>query len=172
VFRLERYHLVQRGPSFPTTDVSFDRNSGQYKARTQEKKGGEEKVAGGSLELPADVYNGMAATVLKNLPAGTTASTQFAAFTPKPILIKMEFSTEGEDRVSIGRQVRKVNRHLARLDIGGLKGVFAALVGKDPPDVRYWLVAGDVPAFARLEGPMYLNGPVWRLELTTVRWSR
>lgn len=172
VFRLERYHLVQQGPSFPTTDVSFDRSSGQYKARTQEKRGGEVKVASGSLELPADVYNGMAATLLKNLPADMKTSAQFAAFTPKPFLIKMELSGEGEDRVSVGRQVRKVNRYLAKLDVGGLKGVFAALVGKEPPDVRYWLVTGDVPAFARFEGPMFLNGPVWRLELTTVQWPR
>ncbi len=35
VFRLEGYRLVQLGPSYPTLEVSFDRKSGQYKARSQ-----------------------------------------------------------------------------------------------------------------------------------------
>jgi len=172
VFRLERYHLVQRGPSFPTTDVSFDRKTGQYKAVTQGKKGDEEKSASGTLEIPADVYNGLAATLLKNLPAGAGAAAQMLAFAPKPIVIKMELSTEGEDQVSVGGQARKVSRHLVKLDVGGLKGAFASLIGKDPPDVRYWMVTGNVPAFVRFEGAMFLNGPVWRLEQTTVQWPK
>lgn len=172
VFRLERYHLVQRGPSFPTMDVTFDRKTGRYKAVTQAKKGDEEKSASGTLEIPADVYNGLAATLLKNLPAGTGAAAQMLAFTPKPIVIKMDLSTEGEDRVSVGGQGRKVNRHLVKIDVGGLKGVLASAIGKDPPDVRYWFVAGNVPAFVRFEGAMFLNGPVWRLEQTTVQWPK
>ena len=102
VFRLERYHLVQRGPSFPTMDVSFDRKTGQYKALTQSKKGEEEKTASGALEIPADVYNGLTATLLKNLQAGPRASAQMMAFTPKPIVIKMDLSAESEARVFLG----------------------------------------------------------------------
>ena len=43
------------------------------------------------------------------------------------------------------------------------------MLGKQPPDLRYWLVAGDVPAFVRFEGPMFLHGPVWRLEPTMIQ---
>jgi hypothetical protein len=170
VFRVERYRLIQRGPSFPTMDASFDRKAGQYKALTQSKKGEEEKTASGALEIPPDVYNGMTATLLKNLQGGARASAQIMAFTPKPIVIKMDLSTEGEDRVSLGGRVMKVNRHLAKLDVGGLKGVVATLIGKDPPDLRYSLVEGTVPVFVRFEGPMFLNGPVVRIEQTTVQW--
>jgi hypothetical protein len=172
VFRLERYHLVQQGPSFPTTDVSFDRKSGQYQARTQTKKGDQEKTASGPLEIPDDVYNGLAPTLLKNLSAGASTTARMAAFTPKPIMLKMELSTEGADRVSLGGRIMKAKRHLVKVDVAGLKGVIAPLVGKDPPDGRYWLVAGSVPAFVRFEGAMFLNGPVWRLELTTVGWPK
>jgi hypothetical protein len=171
VFRLDRYRLVQQGPSFPTMDVSFDRKSGQYQARTQAKKGDEEKTASGRLEIPDDVYNGLAGTLLKNLSAGASATAQMAAFTPKPIMLKMELSTEGDDRVSLGGQIMTAKRHLVKLDVVGLKGVIAPLVGKDPPDLRYWLVAGNVPVFVRFEGAMFLNGPVWRLEMTTVGWK-
>ena len=69
VFRLEAYRLTQRGPSFPLTEVAFDRRSGRYTARTRDGKEGEVQTAGGVLEMPDDLYNGMALTLLKNLPA-------------------------------------------------------------------------------------------------------
>ena len=172
VFRLEAYKLVQRGPSFPTSEVEFDRKSGQYRARTQDEKGGDEKTASGPLEMPPDLYNGMAMTLLKNLPPGGSASAQIAAFTPKPRLIKMMLGPEGEGTVRVGPETKKVTRYLVKLEIGGLTGVVASLIGKDPPDLRYWMVNGEVPAFARFEGAMYLNGPVWQLEMTMLEWPR
>jgi hypothetical protein len=172
VFRLEAYKLVQRGPSFPGSDIEFDRKSGRYQARIRQEKGGEEKTASGALEMPLDLYNGMAMALLKNLPAGGSASTQMAAFTPKPRLIKMMLGPEGEDAVRVGPEAKKATRYLVKLEVGGLTGVIASLIGKDPPDLRYWLVSGEVPAFARFEGAMYLNGPVWQLEMTPLEWPR
>jgi hypothetical protein len=43
-------------------------------------------------------------------------------------------------------------------------------MGKDPPDLRYWITNGPAPAFVKQEGPMYLKGPIWRVELTAPRW--
>jgi hypothetical protein len=172
VFRLERYQLVQRGPAFPTTDVAFDRQSGQYRAHTQAKKDGEEQTASGPLELPADLYNGMTSLLLKNLPRGTSTTVQMVAFTPEPRLLKVTLSPQGEEQVRVGKDAKPVTRYLVQLDLGGIPGLIAAVIGKEPPDLRYWLVAGDVPAFVRFEGAMFLNGPVWRLELTTVEWPR
>jgi hypothetical protein len=172
VFRLEAYRLVQRGPSFPKQEISFDRKSGQYTAVTQEKKDDEEKSASGPLEMPADLYNGMALVLLKNLAPGARASGQVAAFLPKPRLLKMELGAEGEDRVTVGGQAKKLIRHLVNLEVGGLTGVVASLIGKEPPDLRYWLAAGEVPAFVRFQGAMYLNGPVWRLEMASVEWPK
>ena len=98
VFRLEGYRLVQHGPSYPTLEVSFDRKSGQYKARSQAEKDGKVEVAGGKLEMPADLYNGMALMLLKNLPGGAGAAVRVAVFTPEPRLLEMEWSWEGERR--------------------------------------------------------------------------
>lgn len=171
-FRLESYRLVERGPSFPATDVSFDRKSGQFKARTQDRKGAEEQVASGALEMPADLYNGMALVLLKNLAEGERASGQMAVFTPKPRLIKMDLSPEGTEKVRSGSNALTVRRYLVKLEVGGLTGLIASLIGKDPPDSRYWLVTGEVPGFARFEGAMFLNGPVWRIEMTVVEWPQ
>jgi hypothetical protein len=46
------------------------------------------------------------------------------------------------------------------------------LIGKEPPALRYWLASGDIPAVLRFEGAMFLNGPVWRLDQTTVEWPK
>ena len=57
-----------------------------------------------------------------------------------------------------------VLRYRETLELGGVAGLLAPLVGKAPPELRYWLMAGGIPAFLRIEGAMFLNGPVWRLE--------
>lgn len=169
-FRLEAYSLTQRGPAFPGAEIAFDRKSGRYRAKTRERPDGPEETASGELEMPADLYNGMALVLLKNLAPGATVSARIAAFTPKPRLITMDLSHEGNDAVRIGPATKTARRHLVKLEVGGLTGIVATLIGKDPPDLRYWLVAGDVPAFVRFQGAMYLNGPVWRLEMAPVEW--
>jgi hypothetical protein len=172
VFTLERYRLRQRGPSFPTAEISFDRKTRQYQALVQDKLGAEEKRASGELEMPPDLYNGMALVLLKNLAAGEGADVRMAAFTPKARLLTMHLRPEAEETAMLGNQSRKVTRYLVKLEIGGLTGVIASLLGKKPPDLRYWFVTGDVPAFVKFQGAMFLNGPVWRLELTTVEWPK
>jgi hypothetical protein len=171
VFRLETYRLIQRGPSFPIHEMSLERRTGRFEARTQETKSDEVKEASGDLQMPADLYNGMALVLLKNLPPGSGASVQMAVFTPQPRFIKMNLISEEEQVVRLGGVSRSVRRYLVKLEVGGLTGVLASLVGKDPPDVRYWLATGEVPAFVRFQGAMYLKGPVWRLELATLELS-
>ena len=72
----------------------------------------------------------------------------------------------------LGTIATTVVRYRVQLELGGLTGLLAPMLGKQPPDLSYWLVRGDVPAFVRFEGPMFLHGPVWRLELTTVPLSK
>jgi hypothetical protein len=173
VFRLESYHLIQRGPSFPAADIAFDRKSGQYRARTATKPGGEEKQASGRLDLPDDLYNGMLLTVLKNVPAdGSLPAVALLAFTPEPIILRVQFGREAEERARVGTEAKAVSRYRVKFEIGGVKGVIASLIGKEPPLIRYWILDGSVPAFGRFEGAMYLNGPVWRLEQAPLEWAR
>jgi hypothetical protein len=170
VLSLTRYRLVQRGPSFPIAqEVELERPSGQYRARVQES-GKKEEVAEGRLELPADVYNGMALVLLRNLRKGEAVAGHLVVFTPKPRALKMDIAAEGEDGFVVGPITRKATRYLMKLEVGGLVGLIAPLVGKDPPDVRYWIVTDPVAAFVKFEGPFYLNGPLWRIELAGPRW--
>ena len=168
VFRLLSYRLVQRGKSFPSpADVSFDRASGRYKAATGERPSDR---AEGALELPEDLYNGMASVLLKNLPAGAQARGHLLAFTPQPRLLRSTLQPEGTDRYVVGATAGKATRYVMRLEIGGVTGALAAVVGKSPPDVRYWITEGTSPGFVRFEGPMFLKGPTWRIELSAPRW--
>jgi hypothetical protein len=167
VFRLLSYRLIQRGRSFAeTSDIFFDRASGRYRAQVGDK------TAEGEIDLPSDVHNGMTGLMLRNLPDRAVGRGHLMAFTPKPTTLKTTLMPEGEERFFIGDEPRKARRYLVKVEVGGLKGVIASAIGKEPPDLRYWIAAGPVPAFLKFEGAMFLNGPTWQIELGVPRWSK
>lgn len=167
VFRLLAYTLVQRGPSFPeASEVAFDRGSGRYRVRT-----GADEPAEGPLELPEDLHNGMTGMLLRNLPAGASANGHIVAFTPKPRLLRSTMRPDGEAGYFVGDAARIASRYLVTFDIGGLTGVVASALGKNPPELRFWISRGPAPAFLKFEGAMFEKGPTWTIDLSTPRWS-
>jgi hypothetical protein len=164
VFRLMSYKLVQKGPSFPATEVSFDRESGRYRARSGSD------TSEGKLDLPEDAHNGLTGMLLKNVPPGATASGHIMAFTPKPQLVRTTMSREGEDKFLVGDATHTATRWLVDLEIPGVKGVVAGWIGKEPPDLNYWIATGPAPGFVKFEGAMFLKGPRWRVELSGPGW--
>ena len=172
VFTLQSYRLVQRGPVFPEdTEISLERASGKYHVKTRGRKDGREKVLDGTLDLPPDVYNGMVLTVLKNLSGGAGETVHMVAFTPAPKLIQLQMAPAGERKVLIGESERTATRYVLKPILGFWLKLFTTLLGRTPPDNHAWIVTADVPAFVKFEGPLYMNGPVWRIELTTPRWT-
>ncbi len=164
VFTLLRYRLMQRGPSFPTAlDVSFDRKTGRYRCRYRERGDGPEENLNGTLELPSDVYNGMMAMLLKNLPRGAGETVHMVAFTPRPRLVKLQLEPAGEEAVWVGESSRRATHYLAKPQLGGFLGFFASLTRKELPVLHYWILRGEVPAFVKFEGPFFMDGPVWRV---------
>jgi hypothetical protein len=173
VFALLTYHLIQHGPSFPhTVDVSFNRKTGRYTTRFRKRPADAEDVGEGRLDLPTDVYNGMTSVLLKNLAPGETGTGHMLAFTPKPRLLKAELIPAAEDSFTSADTPTRATRYLVKLELGGLVGVIAPVVGKEPPRLYYWIARTQVPAFVKYEGPQYMNGPVWRIELTAPRWPK
>ena len=172
VFRLLSYRLVQRGPSFTTeSDVQFDR-SGRYRARQRKGPDGKEETDGGTTTIPDDVSNGMTSTLLRNLPKGGSATTHLLAFTPKPHVLELRLGPEGNDAFSVGALAGKATRFLVEPKVTGVTGVVATVIGKQPPSVRFWLTGGRTPAFVRFEGPVYADGPPWRIRQAVPRWAR
>ena len=168
VFILLAYRLVQRGPSFPETlDAAFDRKTGSYKVRSM--RGGKEEASSGGIELPPDVYNGMVPMLLKNFGSAASETVHVVAFTPKPRLIQLEMVPAGNQRLVAGESARQGTRYALKPKLGALLRVFATLLGKAPVDEECVILTEDVPAFVRCDGPLYLKGPVWRIEMTSAR---
>ena len=171
-FRLLSDHRIQRGPMFPQQlDVAIDAISGQVTVRSTEK--GKEKVETSHMDLPPDLSNGILLDVLKNVSTGTPEmKMSYVATTPKPRLIHLSVKPDGEDTfVSAGRP-NKAFRFVIHVEIGGILGTIAPLVGKEPPDTHVWISAGEVPAFIRSEEPLYLGGPILRTELISPVWRQ
>jgi hypothetical protein len=169
-FRVVRDHLVQKGPSFPRPlDVLVDAQSGEVRVRFTDD--GKEKVVSERPEMPADLANGMLLALLKNVrPEAARSTVSLIAATPKPRLVKLVIAPAGEDTFTLGSTGRKATHYVVKVEIGGIAGFVAPLIGKQPADTQVWILQGDAPAFVKMEGPLYEGGPLWRLELARPSW--
>jgi hypothetical protein len=171
-FQLISDHHVQKGPSFPhPVDLSIDVPAGEVTSRSVD--GGKEKVATEHLDLPPDLANGVIFTLMANIrPDASETKVSFVAGTPKPRIVKLAISPQGEDTFSVAGSRRKATRFVVKVEIGGIAGLVAPMLGKQPPDTHVWIHEGEVPAFVKSEGPRFEGGPIWRTELATPVWTQ
>jgi hypothetical protein len=170
--RLITDHHIQKGPSFPhPMDILIDASSGQVTIRSTGKDGKEE-VKTDHLDLPADLANGMVAQVVENMQADApdTAVSMLVA-TPKPRIVKLVISNRGEEPFSIVGSPRKAIHYTIKIELGGVAGVVAPLVGKEPPDIQIWTIGGQAPTFVREYGPLYPEGPMMTIQLASPVWA-
>ena len=158
VFRLETYALVQRGKAFEADlDVTLGHDGG-YEVKYRSHKDGKEQHYTGKLDLPPDTYNGLIPVIGKDIDRKTGQTVHVVAFTPKPIVIPLQFvpseAGSGVVQFTLKPKLNVVQR------------IGAALTKRTPPDSHLWIVTADVPAFLRFEGPLY-SGPVWRIDQTS-----
>ncbi len=90
--------------------------------------------------------------------------------TPKPRLVKLIITNQGEDNCSIVGVTRKAIHYDIKIDLGGIVGVIAPLIGKAPPDIQLWIIPGHAPTFAREQGPTYPEGPIMTIQLASPTW--
>ncbi|HZI84624.1 MAG TPA: hypothetical protein VFF44_11975 [Casimicrobiaceae bacterium] len=165
-FRLRTDHLVQKGPSFKRPiETSIDAASGRVKARYTDDDGREQTVDE-QMKLPDDVANGLLFTLLRHIDPSTpqTAVPQLA-MTPKPRLVTLTIIPRGDEPFTSGNSRYKAMHYVVKVKIGGIAGLLAPLLGRQPVDMHVWIMRGEVPAFIKFEGPLYNDGPVWRVEL-------
>ena len=162
VFRLLSDHLRQEGRSFPKpVDAHIDVTNGLVSVREKESEPRESH-----LQLPEDVANGMLITILKNLPEAEPDTTvKLVTTTSKPRIVKFTIRPQGAAQFSAGGPAHEALHFVGHTDIGGLAGAVAPLIGKQPPDVDFWVMGGKAPAFVRFLGPLYEGGPIWSIEL-------
>lgn len=172
-FQLITDHLVQKGPAFARPlEMTIDRPTNQVTVRYEDERG-KEQVEVERMDLPPDLANGMIVILLKNvrreaLPRGVS----FVAATPKPRLVKIRITDAGADPFTLAGSGRKAVHYVLKVDIGGLAGLFAPLIGKQPPDSHVWILESEAPAFVRSQAPMFMDGPLWQTDLVSPVWPR
>jgi hypothetical protein len=172
-FQLLTYHLVQKGPAFKrATDMTLNGSTGEVNIRYADEEG-KEKTVSDHLKMPPDLANGLVSTLLADIdPKIPKTTLSMVVSTPKPRLVQLEISPAGEDSFSIAGSARKAMRYVVKIHIGGISGVVAPIVGKQPPDTHIWMVGGKTPVFVKSEGPLYEGGPIWRIELASPVWPK
>jgi hypothetical protein len=172
-FRLVSYHLVQKGPAFKNaSDLLVTCATGQVTVRYTDGDG-KEKVVNEHLALPPDLGNGLIPILLKNVRPGTTQiEVPMVVAAPKPRLVKVVMNTQGNEPFSLGGSGREAIRYVAKVDLGGVAGVVAPMIGKQPPDAHVWILGGEAPAFVKSEMQAYPGGPMWRIELMSPVWPQ
>jgi hypothetical protein len=174
-FRLLTDHLVQKGPSFPhplDLVMNVPKNSVTVRYESDDHK---EQVESQHTKLPPDLANGLIPTLLKNIsPQAEETKLSMVVATPKPRLVKLSIrpEPEPEESFAINGSTRKAIHYVVKIELGGLTGLVAPIIGKEPPDSHVWILDGEAPAFLKSELPLYQDGPIWRIELTSPVWSK
>lgn len=161
VFRLVSDHHVQHGPSFPKPiDFLIDMVSGDLTSRQEDGT-----IVKEHMDLPDDVSNGLPPNLLLNiLPTAPETKISYVAPGKKPRLIHILIKPTGSRPFAVGGLHRKATDFTLHIELGGMAGVVAPIIRKQPADYHIWLQDGVPPAFIREEGPLYEGGPVWRME--------
>jgi len=161
VFRFISDHHVQRGPSFPhPIDVMIDaRNS----VITTRGPAGEVKRI--DFAMPPDTYNGLASTLLMNVsPATPETKIAVVSAGDTPRVVHLSMKNAGEVPFTLGGTPRTATNYDVHIELGGVAGVVAPIIGKQPVDYHVLILSGSDPAFIREEGQLYEGGPVWRIQ--------
>jgi len=86
--------------------------------------------------------------------------------------VKLLISPEGDEWFYVGNSAHKAIRYVVKIEIGGVAGVVAPLVGKQPPDAHVWILDAEAPVFIRSEGPLTSGGQMWRVATASPVWKQ
>jgi hypothetical protein len=170
-FQLISDHRIQKGPTFPhPMDLFVDCRTGKVTVHSTGKDGKDE-VKTSSPKLQPDLSNGLVSTLIENLrPDSEETKVSLLAATPDVRLVTLSIMSHGEESFSLAGASRKAIRYEIKIELGGVAGVIAPMIGKQPPNIQVWVVGGQAPTFVREQGPIYPDGPVYTIELASPTW--
>src|SRR5207253_8898579 len=143
-FRLLSDHVIEKGPSFKhPMETSIDAATGQVMVRYTDDDGKEQTIDE-HLSLPADVANGLLFTLVRHIQPGVPQTiVPQLAMTPKPRLVELVLLQQGEEPFSSGSIKHKAMHYVVKVKIGGIAGLLAPLLGKQPADMQIWVLGGE-----------------------------
>lgn len=170
-FQLISDHLIQKEPSFPhPLEMQLDALTGRTTVNYTDDDGKAKSVSE-QLKLAPDLANGLIPVLLKNVRPETSQTTlSMVAATPRPRLVKLVVAASGGESFFIAGSKKDAIHYVVKIEIGGVAGLAAQIIGKQPPDTHVWILGGEAPAFVRMEAPPYSGGPVWRVDLAGPSW--
>ena len=170
-FQLISDHHIQKGPSFPQPiDLLIDCRTGKVTIRATGKDG-KEDVKISQMHLPPDLANGLISVIAENFrPDAPETKVSMLVATPTLRLVTMAISPRGEAPFSVAGIPGKAIHYEIKIELGGIAGVVAPLIGKQPPNIQLWVVAGQAPTFVREQGQIYADSPIYTIELASPTW--
>jgi len=171
VFRLVSNHHIQRGPYFPhPLDMTVDVEKGTVVTRTPGKDG-KDDIATEHMKIPEDLYNGLVPVVIQNLnPDAPQTNISMIVATPKPRLVTLAIMPQTPSKFELAGFSHVARAYEIKIDLGGVAGVIAPLIGKQPPDIHIWIEGGKLPTFLRETGPLFSGGSVESINLIGPTW--
>jgi hypothetical protein len=160
---------IQRGKSFPhPSDVLIDVPEQQVRVRDLSKSTDEAKTE--HMDLPPDLCNGLLMPLIQNMQANDSIEVSYVALAPKPRMVKLAIAKGGEDHFTVGGRSYNAAKYDVKVHIGGVAGVVAPIIGKQPPDTHVWVTESRVPAVIRLDSALYTEGPIWSVQFASPVW--
>jgi hypothetical protein len=160
---------IQRGKSFPhPCDVMIDVGKQQVSVRDLSTTTDEAKTE--HMDLPPDLSNGILLSMVQNMQANTPIEVSYVALSPKPRMVKLAISRGAEDPFTVGGRSYKAVIYDVKVHLGGVAGIVAPMIGKQPPDSHVWVTESRVPAVIRMDAALYTDGPIWSVRLASPVW--
>jgi hypothetical protein len=162
-------HHIQKGPSYKEPlDEEINVRAGTV--TYHEYKDGKDDVKTDHMDLPPDLANGLISEVLENFPRnGSEMKVSYIAGS-RPRVVHLSIKPEVEAPFYIGGIRHPARRFNIHIEIGGVAGVIAPVIGKQPSDIKMWVMDGEVPTFLKMQGALYDQGPIWTTELASPTW--
>lgn len=170
VFRLISDRHIQKGPSFPhPCDTTIDIRSQQVTIRDLSKPNEAPRME--HMDLPPDLANGILFFLIMDLPPDTQ-KIAFPYLSPslKPRMVKLVVTPGGKEPFKLSGLRYQALKYDVKVDIGGVAGVVAPVIGKQPPDSYVWVTQGSAPTVLRIDTSLYEEGPVWSIRLASPVW--
>jgi len=169
-FHLVSDHHIQKGPSFPEPmDLSI--NLPAKTVSWREIKHGKAERHTEHMDLPPDLANGMISLIVQNFPVGAPElKVSYLAGSSKPRVVKLSTKADGEETFRVGGGSGHSKKYKIHVEIGGLAGMVAPLLGKQPSDMEMWVTSGEAATFLKMVGPLYEKGPIWTMQLAAPVW--
>ncbi len=165
-FTLISDHHLQRGPLFPHPIDLTTNAAGETTNRTIDSDG-KVRLETSHVDLQSGMaVEGMMCTLMANLHP-ETQSLKLLTLSPtsKPRLFQFVITPEGHGTFHIAGASQTASIFRLKTDLGGIAGVVAPILDKQPEDIFIWVLEGESPLSVRAIAQLSDGGPLLDIQL-------